>query len=92
VGNPLIESDAYLRKQNQNVAGLVFVGPTGDTLDVRSWAGDPAGILAVVKRLARARGVSTVQFQWIHYQSKLSRFLRRQNSEFKSEYRARVGQ
>ena len=87
IGNPLVDSDAYLWKKNRRVAGFVFVGRTGNTLEVRSWAGDPEAILTVVTRLAKARGLGTVQFQWIHYRSELSRFLRRQNSEFKSEYR-----
>jgi hypothetical protein len=38
-----------------------------------------------------ARGVGTVRFQRIHYLSKLSRFLRRQNCELKSEYRSSGG-
>jgi hypothetical protein len=85
-GNPLVESDAYLWKRNQQVAGFVFVGNKGNTLEVRSWAGDPEVILAMVRRLAKVRGIATIQFRWIHYQSKLSRFLRRQNSDFKSDY------
>jgi predicted N-acetyltransferase YhbS/uncharacterized protein YbaA (DUF1428 family) len=91
IGNPLVDSDAYLWKKNKRVAGFVFVGRTGSTLEVRSWAGDPEAILTVVTRLAKARGLSTVQFQWIHYRSKLTRFLRRQNSEFKSDYRSSGG-
>jgi predicted acetyltransferase len=91
LGNPLVESDAYLWKQHQQVTGFVFVGPTENTLEVRSWAGDPEVILAVVRRLARTRGLATIQFRWIHYQSKLSQFLRRQNCDFKSEYRSSGG-
>ena len=91
LGNPFVETDAYLWKQNGEVTGFVFVGRIGTPFDVRSWAGDPEVILAVVKRLAMARGVSTVRFQWIHYLSKLSRFLRRQNCELKSEYRSSGG-
>ncbi len=91
LGNPFIEPDAYLWKQNGEVTGFVFVGRAGTPFDVRSWAGDPEAILAVIKRLAMARGVSTVRFQWIHYLSKLSRFLRRQNCELKSEYRSSGG-
>jgi predicted N-acetyltransferase YhbS len=90
-GNPLVESDVYLWKRDQRVAGFVFVGGTGKILDVRSWAGDPEAILTVVKRLALARGVSSIQFEWIHYQSRLSRFLRRQDCEFKSDYRSSGG-
>jgi hypothetical protein len=86
LGNPLVESDAYLWKQHQQVAGFVFVGSVGNTLEIRSWAGDPEAILAVVRRLARARGLATIRFRWIHYQSKLSRFLRRQSCDFKSDY------
>jgi hypothetical protein len=86
LGNPLTESDVYVWKQNKEVAGFVFVGGTGNTLDVRSWAGDPEMILAVTKRLATARLASSVQFQWIHYQSKLARFLRQLNCTFKSDY------
>jgi len=91
LGNPLVESDAYLWKQHQRVTGFVFVGANGNTLEVRSWAGDPEAILAVVRRLARTRGLATIQFRWIHYQSKLSRFLRRQNCDFKSDYRSSGG-
>jgi predicted acetyltransferase len=91
LGNPLVESDAYLWKQHQQVTGFVFVGATENTLEVRSWAGDPEVILAVVRRLARTRGLATIQFRWIHYQSKLSQFLRRQNCDFKSEYRSSGG-
>jgi hypothetical protein len=91
LGNPFVETDAYLWKQNGEVTGFVFVGRTGTPFDVRSWAGDPEVILAVVKRLAMARGVGTVRFQRIHYLSKLSRFLRRQNCELKSEYRSSGG-
>ena len=91
IGNPLVDSDAYLWKKDKRVSGFVFVGRAGNTLAVRSWAGDPEAILTVVTRLATARGLNTVQFQWIHYRSKLSRFLRRQNSEFKSDYRSSGG-
>ncbi|MFY9985226.1 MAG: GNAT family N-acetyltransferase [Chthoniobacterales bacterium] len=91
LGNPLVESDAYLWKQHQQVAGFVFVGVNRNTLEVRSWAGNPEVILAVVRRLAKARGLATIQFRWIHYQSQLSRFLRRQNSDFKSDYRSSGG-
>jgi hypothetical protein len=91
LGNPLVESDAYLWRQRQRVTGFVFVGASGNTLEVRSWAGDPEVILAVVRRLARTRGLATIQFRWIHYQSKLSRFLRRQNCDFKSDYRSSGG-
>lgn len=91
LGNPFTESDVYVWKRDRTVNGFVFVGRTGNTLDVRSWAGDPETILAVVKRLAMARGVSTVQFQWIHYKSKLSQFLRRRNCMFKSDYRSSGG-
>ena len=91
LGNPFVETDAYLWKENGEVTGFVFVGRTGTSFDVRSWAGDPEVVLAVVKRLAMARGVSSVRFQWIHYLSKLSRFLRRQNCEIKSEYRSSGG-
>jgi hypothetical protein len=91
LGNPLVESDAYLWRQHQQVTGFVFVGATGNTLEVRSWAGDPEVILAVVRRLARTRGLGTIQFRWIHYRSKLSRFLRRQNCDFKSDYRSSRG-
>jgi hypothetical protein len=91
LGNPLVESDAYLWKQHQQVTGFVFVGATGNTLEVRSWAGDPEVILAVVRRLVRTRCLATIQFRWIHYQSKLSRFLRRQNCDFKSDYRSSGG-
>jgi hypothetical protein len=91
LGNPFVETDAYLWKQNGEVTGFVLVGRTGTPFDVRSWAGDPEVILGVVKRLAMERGVSTVRFQRIHYLSKLSRFLRRQNCELKSEYRSSGG-
>jgi predicted N-acetyltransferase YhbS len=90
-GNPFAESDVYLWKQGRTVKGFVFVGGTETTLDVRSWAGDPETILAVTKRLAAARRVRTVQFRWVHYQSQLSQFLRRQNCTFKSDYRASGG-
>jgi hypothetical protein len=86
LGNPLVESDAYLWKQHQRVAGFVFVGSVGNTLEIRSWAGDPEAILAAVRRLARARSLATIRFRWIHYRSKLSRFLRRQSCDFKSDY------
>lgn len=91
LGNPFVESDVYVWKHDRTVNGFVFVGRTGNTLDVRSWAGDPKTILAVVKRLAMARGVSTVQFQWIHFKSKLSQFLRCRNCMFKSDYRSSGG-
>jgi hypothetical protein len=91
LGNPLIESDIYLWRRNQKVTGFVFVGGTGNTLEVRSWAGDPEAILAAVKRLAKARGLGSIRFRWIHYQSRLSRFLRRQNCDFKSDYQSSGG-
>jgi hypothetical protein len=91
LGNPLVESDVYLWRRDQRVAGFVSVGGSGNTLDVRSWAGDPEVILRVVKRLAVARGVRSIQFEWIHYQSRLSRFLRRQDCDFKSDYRSSGG-
>lgn len=87
LGNPFVQSEVYVWKPDRQPNGFVFVCPTGNTLDVRSWAGQPETILSVVKRLAVARGVSTVQFQWIHYKSKLSQFLRRQNCTLKSDYR-----
>jgi predicted acetyltransferase len=90
-GNPLVECEVYLWKRHQQVAGFVFVGGTGNTLEVRSWAGEPEVILTVVKRLAVVRGISSIQFEWIHYQSRLSRFLRRQDCEFKRDYRSSGG-
>jgi predicted N-acetyltransferase YhbS len=90
-GNPFVQSQVYVWKHERQPNGFVFVCPRGNTLDMRSWAGDPETILSVVKRLAGPRGVSTIQFQWIHYKSKLSQFLRRQNCTFKSDYRSSGG-
>ena len=91
LGNPFAECDAYLWKRGQAVKGFVFVSSSKSSLDVKAWAGDPDEILTVVKRLAVKRCVTVVQFQSIHYQSQLARFLRRKDCTFKSEFRASGG-